>query len=204
MLKGISVRNLTQMRSSSLSTILKQLRTAGDTWKPSVGEMVNTFGSHGFGPLILIPALILILPTGAIPGMPVICGLLIILITAQIIAGHEHPWIPRWLRRITLKKKTMTKGLDLLEPVAKTIDRHTGPRLLWLISASSKRIAAALCLLLAISVMLIGFIPYAMLLPSLAIAFFGLGFSVNDGLLIAIGFLITAAAVAGGVYWWIS
>ena len=46
---------------------------SGDT--TSLGEVIERFEDRGFGPLLLMPALIALLPTGAIPGVPTLCGI---------------------------------------------------------------------------------------------------------------------------------
>ncbi|MDX1654759.1 MAG: exopolysaccharide biosynthesis protein, partial [Candidatus Competibacteraceae bacterium] len=50
-----------------LEDILLQLRSDSDTQKVTVGELVSTFEQREFGPLLIVPALLTLLPTGAIP-----------------------------------------------------------------------------------------------------------------------------------------
>lgn len=42
--------------------------------KTSLGEVIERFDDRG-GPLLLAPALVALLPTGATPGVPTICGI---------------------------------------------------------------------------------------------------------------------------------
>ncbi|WP_339927585.1 exopolysaccharide biosynthesis protein, partial [uncultured Cobetia sp.] len=41
----------------------------------SLGDILEHFNSRGFGPLLVLPALLVLLPTGAIPGVPTTCAL---------------------------------------------------------------------------------------------------------------------------------
>ena len=75
------------------------------TGKASVGDVVNKFESRGFGPLLLLPALIALLPTGAIPGVPSICGVTLCIICLQMAFGDEHPWLPAVLKNRSLIQK---------------------------------------------------------------------------------------------------
>ena len=75
------------------------------TGEVSVGDVVNKFESRGFGPLLLLPALIALLPTGAIPGVPSICGVTLCIICLQIAFGDEHPWLPAVLKNRSLIQK---------------------------------------------------------------------------------------------------
>lgn len=77
----------------------------------SVGDIVASFERRGFGPLLLVPSLFLVLPTGAIPGAPLVCGIIIMLITIQIMLGFTHPWIPKRLKSITFDGEVLEKGL---------------------------------------------------------------------------------------------
>ncbi|MBR9790503.1 MAG: exopolysaccharide biosynthesis protein [Gammaproteobacteria bacterium] len=65
------------------------------TGEVSVGDVVNKFESRGFGPFLLLPALIALLPTGAIPGVPSICGVTLCIICLQMAFGDEHPLVTR-------------------------------------------------------------------------------------------------------------
>ena len=48
----------------------------------SLGDILEHFNSRGFGPLLVLPALLVLLPTGAIPGVPTTCALFIVLTAA--------------------------------------------------------------------------------------------------------------------------
>ncbi len=61
----------------------------------TIDELVQHFQSRGFGPLIMFPALIAGLPTGAFPGVPSIFGLCIALISLQLVWGKQYPWLPK-------------------------------------------------------------------------------------------------------------
>lgn len=92
------------MSKNKVSDIMDDLldKTTG---KASVGDVVNKFESRGFGPLLLLPALIALLPTGAIPGVPSICGVTLSIICLQIAFGDEHPWLPAVLKNRSLIQK---------------------------------------------------------------------------------------------------
>ena len=53
---------------ASISGLLDKLVDESDNEKQSAGEIIARFEDRGFGPLLLIPSLIALLPTGAIPG----------------------------------------------------------------------------------------------------------------------------------------
>ena len=63
--------------------------------KTSLGEIIKTLDTRGFGVLIVFLSLILILPTGAIPGLPSLFSLFFLLIAGQILIGRTSIWLPQ-------------------------------------------------------------------------------------------------------------
>lgn len=61
------------------------------------------------------------------------------------------------------------------------------------------RVVAVLCMGLALTMPPLELMPFAAALPALAIMTFGLGISVGDGLLVAIGTVLTAVTM-GAVF----
>ncbi|QJX02492.1 hypothetical protein HML84_13100 [Alcanivorax sp. IO_7] len=53
-----------------LTDILRELAEWPDGGRISLVSVVDTMQGRGFGPLLLAPALLVVLPTGAIPGCP--------------------------------------------------------------------------------------------------------------------------------------
>ena len=99
------------MSKNKVSDIMDDLldKTTGEV---SVGDVVNKFESRGFGPLLLLPALIALLPTGAIPGVPSICGVTLCIICLQMAFGDEHPWLPAVLKNRSLIPIRMKHALS--------------------------------------------------------------------------------------------
>lgn len=189
-----------QKRTTSLNEIIEKLRDETGDATVTVGEILKIFEHKGFGTLLLIPSLFLVLPTGAIPGAPIICGAVILLIAVQIICGRNKPWVPERIQQVKFKTSLLHKGLKWVTPAARFLDNYLGRRFTWLITPWSHRLIAGLCVVFAIVIMLVGSIPFAMLPPALAILFFALGLSVNDGLVIGVGLSISLLIATGGVY----
>ena len=113
----------------------------------SVADLMDMLGERSFGPLLLVPSLIAVSPVGAIPGLPAITSAVIVLIAGQILLGHEHFWIPRWLARRSVDAHRMERGLEKFRPVARFIDHLLRPRLPALTGGVSFYAIALLCLL---------------------------------------------------------
>lgn len=165
--------------------------------KIKLGDMLEALESSGYGPLLIIPALIIILPTGAIPFVPDVCNIVIVLISGQIAFGRDHPWIPDKLKKLSISVAKTRKALDKAKPALQKIDDFSKKRLRALTSRKMYRIVAIIIMLtsgLSIGIGVIPYVPAALALPTLL---FAIGLTVRDGLFMLLGFMFLAAA--GGV-----
>ena len=181
------------MTKEGLTATLELIKEESDKGDEiSVEELVEALNSRGYGPLLIGPALISTLPTGAIPGMPAICGILIILISVQILFAKKHPWIPKRLKEISFSRKKFTNGLEKVKPYTKKIDSFVYPRLEFMVRPEIKPIIAFLCICLASGMIVFGWIPFLPMVAAAAILLMGLGISGRDGAFILASFGLMA------------
>lgn len=172
--------------------------TQGDTIE--MGELVEILNSRGYGPILLGPALIVVLPTGAIPIVPDICALIIIFISVQILFRKQHPWLPQRLMKFSFSRVKMLKAIRWAKPWAQRLDKIFYPRFKFLVRAEFKPFVAIISILLSFAIMVLGFIPFAAMLPALGIFFLALGLTARDGLLFILSFVICGASLASLPY----
>jgi hypothetical protein len=180
--------------SNDLTDMLATLEQENAGHVVMLGDVIQSLNSRGFGPLLMVPALLAILPTGAIPGVPALCGIMLCLLTAQIIAGRHYPWLPERLRAIRFRKGRMSAIIKRIRPMARTIDRVVSPRFEPLSHPAVQRLAAMVCFLLGVLMILIGFIPFMPSVLALPVLLFALGLNARDGALTLSGFFLTLAA----------
>jgi len=183
------------MASEKLTGMLDRLRRDVDGDSISLGDVVAHFESRGFGPLLLIPAIVATLPTGAVPGVPAVCGVFIALISIQIVFGKSHPWLPKWLRDRSIDHAKFDRAFDKAKPWTRRIDRLLQPRLEVFTRETGTRVAAVVAVLLGGLMVPLEAIPMAVAIPGCSIVAFGLGLSAKDGLLTLIGLVIALAAL---------
>ncbi|ODP37186.1 exopolysaccharide biosynthesis protein [Sphingomonas turrisvirgatae] len=167
--------------------------------KVCLGRMVEALGNRSYGPFLLIPALIDVTPVGSIPGLPTLLGAVIVLVSAQILFGRKHLWLPGFLSRRGLSAEKACKATHKLRGVARFLDRWFHGRYPRLTQGMFVKLAAACCIILALTVPPLELLPFATTAPMAAIAAFGLALLVRDGLLMIIALLLAAAAFALGV-----
>lgn len=162
--------------------------------KVSVEDIVNAVGRRSFGPLLLIAGLITLAPViGDIPGMPTLMALLVLLVSTQLLAGRKTFWLPKWLLNRSVSRNRFDKALHAIKKPAQWVDGLLGTRLKWMSGYMGMRATALACLLVALAMPPMEFIPFSANGAGLALTLFGLGLVARDGLVLSLGFLITGA-----------
>lgn len=168
----------------------------------TVGDVMRALEHKGFGALLIAPALITILPTGAIPGVPAICGVFIILISLQMAISRKHPWMPKRLKEFSFSRKKYKRTVEKARPYIKQADRYFYPRLEFVTHDIVQKISAVFCIFLSLAMIGIGFIPFLPALFAIAVLTFGIAFSARDGVMTILGFILSLfACVAAYMLW---
>jgi hypothetical protein len=170
----------------------------------SLGDLVGLFGRRGFGPLLFVPAMVVVSPLGGIPGVPTVFAVVIALIAVQVLIGRSEIWMPAVLQSRNLDAAAVDRAVLKARPVAERMDRWFGHRLTGLVSQPAKLAAATVVLGLSVIVPPLELIPFVAALPMLAIALIGLAFTARDGVLMLTGFCTAGAALIVGVHMLVS
>lgn len=163
---------------------------------------INRFlGRRSLCGLLLLLALPMAMPIPA-PGVAVIFGLPLILVSFQLMRGQRHAWLPARLARRSIARTDFIAVVARALPALRRLERVMRPRLSWLAGDWMMPPVGAVCLMLAIVITLP--IPFGHMLPGAAIAVLALGVIERDGLAIAVGLIaaclglaVAAAALAG-------
>jgi hypothetical protein len=186
--------------SMNLTAVIEQIDQKTDGDQLSLGTLVDAFEDRGYGPMLLATALIIVLPTGGIPGVPTVIALAIVLIAAQLVFGRRSPWLPKKLRNLSFKRDKFKKAAEKIKPITRRIDRVIKPRIRALSTAVAARVIGGICILLALFMPFLEVVPFADTIPSSAIALLGLGLTARDGVVTIIGLAFGAAAVGTAAY----
>lgn len=157
-------------------------------------DIIDVAGTRWFGPLLMVPGLIMLVPgVGDIPGVPILMGLVVILVSVQAMLHRSRVWLPRWIRNYALSDAKVLKLLKWLQRPSAFVDHLTRPRLTWAVRHASIPIIALTCILIAFTTPILELIPFSATLAGIAITTFGLAVLSSDGViaLIAIAFSLT-------------
>ena len=168
------------MRLSEISDNLNELASEQDS--VSVGGVIEKLGNRGYAPFLIVPAAIEISPIGGLPGVPTILAAIILVVASQMALGRKHLWLPEFVRQRSIASKRVSKALDKLDPTIQKLDSwFSNERLSSMTQAPATNIAALACMLLALTVPPLEFIPFASTAPMTAIALIGIALLVHDG-----------------------
>lgn len=181
----------------TVAEILNELQDAArGVVRVSIGDVMERLGDRGFGPFLLIPALIEVSPIGGIPGLPTLLATIITIVAVQILIGRHHLWLPQFIQKRSVRAGRLEKAVERLRPLQRWLDRWFHGRLSLLVRGPFRRAAAAVVVLACLTVPFLEFIPFASTIPMAIVIAFGLAITVRDGALMALAF----TGVVGGAY----
>lgn len=182
--------------AQTLSDIVDQITHAGDGEdRVSMREIMASVGERSFGPLLLVPGLIVLSPLGGVPGVPSIGAIVVFLFAVQILFGRDYFWMPAFILRREVTRKRMAQAGRFLGWLAHWTDKIVKPRWLFLVRSPFNRVIAATCVGIALAMPPLEVIPFANSATSAAISMFGLALVTRDGVVAAIAFVLSGVSV---------
>ena len=165
----------------------------------SVDDLLQTAGQTSFGSLILVIGLLLVSPLSAIPTLPTTLGMIVILLAAQLLAGRSHFWLPGFLRRRSIARPRVDRGVRFLRPSARYIDQRLRSRIRLLTGRRGTQINAVFCILIGITIPPLEIVPFLSSLAGVALTAFGLALISHDGLVELFAIAFTTGIIVLGV-----
>ncbi len=193
----MSLPDLHRRPRRALSEILAGLAEDGSE-SVSLADLLAAVGERSFGALLVLLAIPNVL-AGVIPGLSVVLGLPLMLLSLQLLVAAKRPWLPSRLARLEIRRADLGRLIQRIGPSLRRLERGLRPRWMVLTAPWAERLAGAVCLALSLLVFLP--IPFANLLPSIGIMLFGFAILERDGL-VAVAALALACvcfSLFGGV-----
>lgn len=157
----------------------------------ALSDLVAALGARSFGIVLVLFGLPNLLP---VPGLPMVCGVVIGVVAYQMLQGREMLSLPDWLGKRRLKRADLIHVILKTEPGLRIIERVMNPRYARLTGEGGQRLVGAALLLLAFALM--APIPFfGGIAPGLAVTLLGLAWSARDGVFILLGLLATIIAI---------
>ncbi len=189
------------MQSDTLTGVLSEISSSTEGSKVTFADILQALDQRSYGPILLLPALIAVAPTGAIPGMSIVTGSIILAISVQLLLGRKSPWLPNRFGSFSFSRDRLVSVIDKSRIYTQWIDNILRPRMTVLVSFPANRIVALVCMVMALTMFPLALLPFAVAIPGTSIALLALGLTARDGLVVILGFICSAAALAVLVYW---
>lgn len=159
--------------------------------KVSVGDIAAGLGSRSFAPLILAIGVLGVTPIDSIPTLPTIFGIVVFLTAGQLLLGRRSLWIPGIISARSVNGDRLKAALVRAKPAAKRVDTWIGARYGAFTHGGFLTGIAVCCMVLAVIMPFLEFVPLVSTIPSLAFTSFGIALLLNDGLASLLGFVFT-------------
>lgn len=168
---------------------------AGDSI--SFDDLTSTLGDKCFAGILFLLAAPNILPMP--PGVSGVTGVVLALLSAQLVLGLRRPWFPGFMLRREVSTEKFAAIGTRLEPLTRRAEALITRRLDMLTGLVGRRLIGLMCLFLAVVLALP--IPFGNVVPAAAIALFALGLLARDGVAVLAGVAATigTGAVLTGV-----
>ena len=177
----------------TLEELLDRIHKASeDAEKVSLDDILDEVGRRSFGPVLLLAGIVTVMPVvGDIPGVPTAMGILVLLAVGQLVFGRDHFWLPNWLLKRSISHEKIEKGLKWMRKPARFVDRIIRHRLEAIATGAGVYVMAVACLVIALAMPLMEFVPFSANGAGAALTLFGLAFIARDGLVGLIALILT-------------
>ncbi|CAH1676811.1 Exopolysaccharide biosynthesis protein [Hyphomicrobiales bacterium] len=176
------------LRTSGLLTALAGL--PGD--RIAIGTIVAALQDRAYALLVVLLGLPNCLPMP--PPIPLVCGLVLVFVSFQMLMGRRMPWLPQVLLSRSIGKPELNRAVERALPALIRLERFSKPRLTMLGGAYAVPILGLVILILALGLIVAA--PFIGQIPlGLAVCLVGLGLVERDGLLIIIGAIFGIAGL---------
>jgi hypothetical protein len=184
-------------RKERLSDVLARLAEP-EAGSVTLGDALDAVGERSFGALLVTLAVPNIV-AGLIPGLSMVLGLPLLLVSLQLLVGAERPWLPRRLARLEIQRADLRRIVDKTRKPLRWLERALKPRLEFLTAPWAERLMGLGCV--ALSVLVVLPIPFANLVPATGILLFGFSMLERDGLVAtaAMGVVVVSGMLFSGV-----
>jgi len=179
-----------------LSEVLRNLARDTARERIAIGDLLVALGDRALGALLFFFAFPNVLPMP--PGTSAFLGAPLVFLAAQLMLGMS-PWLPRFITTRSIARNDFQNLIERITPWLERAEKLLRPRLSWWVLPPTEYVIGALCLILAIIIMLP--IPLGNMLPALAISLIALGIIERDGLWVLAGLVtsVIAMIVVSGV-----
>lgn len=187
----------------SMGRLLDEVVEVAREEKVEVGTIVKALGLRSYGPLMVLTTLVeMVPPLSAVPGLYIVSAAVVILLSGQLFLLRPYPWLPERVQKLSISRERLLSWIERARPWARRVDKLLAPRLTFFLKPPFVQGIAAISIIMALMFFPLAFIPSSEKVLAAPVLFFGLALTANDGLLAAIGLLVTGTIIALPIVFW--
>ncbi|MCI2394047.1 exopolysaccharide biosynthesis protein [Aliiroseovarius sediminis] len=163
----------------------------------SIGDIVQHLGVASFTPILLFVSLVIVTPLSGVPGLSSICGILIALVSGQLLLGRNELWLPDFITRRRIPGRKLDKALLQLQGPLGWVQEVTTRRLAFLTVPPVSYLLYSICFLCGAAMPFLELVPMTSSLLAAVVALLAIALISRDGVFTLLGLtsLGTAAAL---------
>lgn len=168
----------------------------------TVSRFAEEMGHRSLPAVLAIPAMAVVTPLSGVPMLSSVCGILICLVSGQMLLGRRHLWLPGWLGRRRIKADAVRKASVALRRSVRWLDRHSGKRLPALTRQPFLTVIQVVCLLCGALMPLLEIVPFSSSILGAVVSLLAVAMLTRDGLIALLtlsGLTAAAVALAAGI-----
>ncbi len=178
-----------------LSNTLRALLLAHADQPIRLDLLLKQTGDQGFGLILGFLSLVMVIPIPVpLAGFSTLIGAGMILMAIQIMQGHQQPFLPRRIAKLTISPQATKRLLNNLNRIIYPIEWFAKPRLSRVSQHRVHRRLMGLCLIW--NAILMGLplpIPFTNVIPGATNLMFAIALLEGDGVMILLGYGLTVA-----------
>jgi len=163
----------------------------------TVSRLTEELGHKSLSAVLAVPALAVVSPLSGVPLFSSTCGILICLVSGQMLFGRSNLWLPGWLGRKGIEGARAEKAISAMRRAANWLDRHASKRLQVVLSQPFISLIRLVCLLCGALMPVLEVVPFSSSILGAAVALLALSMLTRDGLIAVLTLVALACAGVG-------
>jgi len=194
--RGI-VKSPEQEVPPTLTTLLASIRPSEGEETLSLRDILSRIGTRSFAATLLVLGLLMVSPLSAIPFLPSLVAVVILLIAGQAVMGRHHLWLPDTIMRRRISASKLVRALDSLERPAAWIDAHRSGRWMALTRQPISLLAYLVIIAVALTWPPLSLVPFSTTLSAVGLSLLAAGQTLRDGIFVMLGYTYLGLLVTG-------